>query len=269
MRTPRFTDATLLAGATFAMLAWSLLAHTTLASLAGIGVALWFPASVRLYAVLLHWLPVASGVRTHADYVPPSQQQQHELVAGCLLTAACTLTLLIYTPPSEALACGIALNFANLLAQFDRREGWLPNAILMPMLLCGLLAGAGLGYPGNAITGACTAWILGGAGLFALSISLRGNFMSGADALLLCACGAWVGFGGIWAFLLFAGCGLWGVWAVRRTTRTPMVQVAPNAALRPVWRYPLAIPCALGLLPVFLLRSTPLLPHWAQTLLGG
>ena len=69
--------------------------------------------------------------------------------------AACTLTLLIYTPPLSALADGLALSLANILVQFDRREGWLPNAVLMPLLLCGLVAGAALGHSGSTVGGAC------------------------------------------------------------------------------------------------------------------
>ncbi|MFT9409669.1 hypothetical protein [Acetobacter fabarum] len=267
MRTPRMTDATIQAGATLAMLAWSLLARTAPAALAGMCIALLFPLSVRVCALALRWLPVAAGVRPHVEAPPP--QQQHELVAGCLLVAACSLTLLIYTPPSVTLAYAVALHLANLLVQFDRREGWLPNAILMPMLLCGLLAGAALGYAGSAIGGACAGWVLGGAGLFGLSITRRGNFMSAADVLLFGACGAWVGLGGFWAFLLLAGAGLWAVRGVRRSTRAPMVQAAVCSAARPVWRYPTALPCAVGLLMVFLLRNSPALPHWVQFLLGG
>ncbi|MDE7547839.1 hypothetical protein PY793_07545 [Acetobacter fabarum] len=267
MRTPRMTDATIQAGATLAMLVWSLLARTVPAALAGLCIALLFPLCVRVCALLLRWLPVAAGVRPPMEAPPP--QQQHELVAGCLLAAACSLTLLIYTPPSVVLAEGAALHLANLLVQFDRREGWLPNAILMPMLLCGLLAGVALGHAGSAIGGACAGWILGGAGLFGLSITRRGNFMSAADVLLLSACGAWVGLGGFWAFLLLAGCGFWVVRGLRRTTRTPMVQAAVCSATRPVWRYPSALPCAVGLLMVFLLRNIPALPYWAQFMLGG
>lgn len=267
MRIPRLNDATLQIGATLAMLAWSLLARSTLASLAGMCIALWFPASVRVYALLLHWLPVACGVRPHVQGAPP--QQQNELVAGCLLTAACSLTLLIYTPPSIALANALALNFACLLALFERRCGWLPGVILMPMLFCGLLAGAGLGHAGSAIAGASVAWLLGGVGLLALSLAVRGNFMSGEDVLLLSACGAWVGFGGLWAFLLLSGGGLWAVCMGQRRTRTAIVQPTQRSALRPVWRYTTALPCAFGLLLVFLLQNSPNLPQWARFMLGG
>ncbi|WP_338332045.1 hypothetical protein [Acetobacter sp. LMG 32666] len=268
MRTFKMTDTTLQLVATLAMLAWSLLARTTPAALAGVCIALLFPASVRVCSVLLHWLPVAAGVRAHREH-PPTQQQKNELVAGCLLVAACTLALLIDTPPSVALANGLALTLANMLVQFDRREGWLPNALLMPMLLCGLLAGFGLGHAGSAIAGACGGWLLGGAGLLGLSITRRGNFMSAADVLLLCACGAWVGLGGLWAFMLLAGGGLWAVRAVRRRLHTPMVQPAIGASARAIWRYPTALPCAIGLLAVFVFRNSPALPHWAQFLLGG
>ena len=265
MRRLKMDDTTLQAGATLAMLAWSLLARTTPAALAGVCIALLFPVSVRVCATLLHGLPVAAGVRPSTEH----PQQRHELVAGCLLVAACTLTLLIYTPPSVALADGLALTLAHILVQFDRHEGWLPNAILMPMLLCGLLAGATLGHAGSAIAGACAGWLLGGAGLLGLSFARRGNFMSSTDVLLLCACGAWVGFGGLWVFLPLAACGLWGLRVLRRTTHTPMVQAAVGASARPVWRYPTALPCAIGLLVVFLLRNSPGLPHWAQFMLGG
>lgn len=267
MRTLRMNDATLQIGATLAMLAWSLLARTTLASIAGVCIALWFPASVRIYAAVLRWLPVASGVRTHVEDAPA--EQQNELVASCLLTAACAITLLIYTPPAVALADAVALNLASLLVQFDRRNGWLPNALLMPLLLCGLLAGAAMGHASSAIAGAFTAWVLGGVGLFGLSIQRRGNFMSATDVLLLCACGAWTGLGGLWAFLLFAGGGLWGVCALRRTTHQPMVQTVPLYGARPVWRYATALPCALGLLLVFLLQNSPDLPYWVRFMLGG
>ncbi|MFT9361360.1 hypothetical protein, partial [Acetobacter okinawensis] len=81
--------------------------------------------------------------------------------------------------------------------------------------------------------------------------------------------GAWLGWGGLWVFMLFAGCVLLGVRAVRGQFRTPFVQAAPLASARPVWRYPTALPAALGLLLVFLLTSSPALPHWARLLLGG
>ncbi|MFT8419898.1 MAG: hypothetical protein ABF636_13875 [Acetobacter sp.] len=267
MRTPRMTDATLQVGATLAMLVWSLLARTVPAALAGMCIALLFPLSVRVCALALRWLPVAAGVRPPME--APNSQQQHELVAGCLLAAACSLTLLIYTPPSIVLADGVALHLANLLVQFDRREGWLPNAILMPMLLCGLLAGAALGHAGSAIGGACVGWMLGGAGLFGLSMTRRGNFMSAADLLLLSACGAWVGLGGFWAFLFLSGIGFWAMRGLRRNTHTPMVRAAVCSTAHPVWRYPTALPCAVGMLMVFLLRNSPALPYWAQFMLGG
>ena len=267
MRIAKINDTTLQIGATLAMLAWSLLARTTPAALAGVCVALWFPLSIRVCSVLLHWLPVAAGAHTQEGQ--NTAQHQHELMAGCLLVAACTLTLLIYTPPLSALADGLALSLANILVQFDRREGWLPNAVLMPLLLCGLVAGAALGHAGSTVGGACAGWVLGGMGLLGLSVRLRGNFVSSTDMLLLCACGAWVGFGGLWAFLLFTAVGLWGVRMVRRSTHTPMVQAARLATLQPVWRYPTALPCALGLLLVLLLANSPALPHWARFMLGG
>ncbi|MFT8549482.1 MAG: hypothetical protein ABF739_00085 [Acetobacter okinawensis] len=266
MRTIRLNETTLQTAATLAMLLWSLLARTAPAALAGVCVALWFPASIRVCSVALHWLPVACGMRPRTK---DRLTQQHELVAGCLLVAACTLALLLNASPLVALVDAVALNLANLLVQFERREGWLPNALLMPLLLCGLLAGAVLGHAGSAIAGACVGWVLGGLGLFGLSVRLRGNFLSGADMLLLCACGAWVGWGGRWAFMLFAGCVLLGVRAVRGQFHTPFVQAAPLAGARPVWRYPTALPAALGLLLVFLLTSSPALPHWARLLLGG
>lgn len=269
MRNFKTNTATVQIGATLAMLAWSLLARTTPAALAGVCVALWFPASVRVCSLLLHWLPVASGVRAHGAGAAPHTQQPHELMAGCLLVAACTLALLIDTSAPVALADALAFNLANLLVQFDRREGWLPNAILMPLLLCGLAAGVGQGHAGSAVAGAFAGWVLGGVGLLGLSVRLRGNFVSSPDMLLLCACGAWVGFGGLWAFMLFAGCGMWAVRMVRRTTHTPLVQAALLGTPHPVWRYPTALPCALGLLLVLLLANSPALPHWARFMLGG
>mgnify|MGYP007135619473 CR=1 FL=1 len=47
------------------------------------------------------------------------------------------------------------------------------------------------------------------------------------------------------------------------------VQAARLATLQPVWRYPTALPCALGLLLVLLLANSPALPHWARFMLGG
>ena len=266
MRPIRLNETTVQTAATLAMLAWSLLARTSSAAIAGVCVALWFPASIRFCAGVLRWLPVASGVRPHTTDRPT---HQHELVAGCLLVAACTLALLINTTPQVALADAVALNLANLLAQFERREGWLPNALLMPLLLCGLLAGAALGHAGSAIAGASMGWVLGGVGLLGLSVRLRGNFVSGPDILLLCACGAWVGLGGLLAFMLFAGGALLGVRAVRNQFHTPLVQAAHPAGTPPVWRYPTALPAALGLSGVFVLTSSPALPHWLRLLLGG
>ncbi|MBS0989993.1 hypothetical protein JK182_15280, partial [Acetobacter okinawensis] len=150
MRTIRLNETTLQTAATLAMLLWSLLARTAPAALAGVCVALWFPASIRICSVALHWLPVACGMRPRTKDRPT---QQHELVAGCLLVASCTLALLLNASPLVALVDAAALNLANLLVQFERREGWLPNALLMPLLLCGLLAGAVLGHA--AVAGRC------------------------------------------------------------------------------------------------------------------
>ncbi|MFT9424980.1 MAG: hypothetical protein ABF570_07595 [Acetobacter syzygii] len=48
-----------------------------------------------------------------------------------------------------------------------------------------------------------------------------------------------------------------------------MVQTVPLYGARPVWRYATALPCALGLLLVFLLQNSPDLPYWVRFMLGG
>ncbi|WP_025828501.1 hypothetical protein [Acetobacter okinawensis] len=117
--------------------------------------------------------------------------QQHELVAGCLLVAACTLALLLNASPLAALVDAVALNLANLLVQFERREGWLPNALLMPLLLCGLLASAVLGHAASAIAGACVGWVLGGWGCLACPCACGAIFCPAR----ICCCSAHAGHG--------------------------------------------------------------------------
>ncbi|MFT8542554.1 hypothetical protein, partial [Acetobacter sp.] len=61
----------------------------------------------------------------------------------------------------------------------------------------------------------------------------------------------------------------WAMRGLRRNTHTPMVRAAVCSTAHPVWRYPTALPCAVGMLMVFLLRNSPALPYWAQFMLGG
>lgn len=87
------------------------------------------------------------------------------------------------------------LHLANLLVQFDRREGWLPNAILMPMLLCGLLAGAALGYAAAPLGGPVQAGCWGV--LACLACPLPGGVILCPRPM--CCCLAHAGHGSGWA----------------------------------------------------------------------
>lgn len=211
------SDRILLTAATTVILVWSLLAQNAHATFAAIGVALWFPASVLSYTALLRWLPVIGGMHPFPTDLPTIERRR--ILALCLLIASFSITLLIFTPAPQAIGQIVALNFACLLALFDWKENWLPSYILFPMLLAALIFGIFLGTSQTVILGAAIAWLITAAGLVCLSITLRRNFVSGDYMALVGACGASVGLGSVWTFLLMGAFLLWVGSMFRRYTR--------------------------------------------------
>lgn len=240
------------------MVIWSLLVRDGRTSLAGFGVALWFPISIGLYRVLLRWLPMIGGV--YACPVRATSQQQREITAGCLLTAAFSMLCLACMPAPIAAANILALNFACLAALFDRIAGWLPNHVLIPMLLAGLLAGALRGGANAAILGAAASWGAAVLALLFLSVSLRANLLSGEDVAMAAACGAWVGIGDLSIFLSMTGFLYWASCVAVRHVRAPgWGRLDGPERIR---MQPTGPSFALGLAITLLLHGVPGLPNW-------
>ncbi|WP_231866559.1 hypothetical protein, partial [Acetobacter malorum] len=192
---------------------------------------------------LLRWLPVVGGLRPFP--VEILSIQRRPLLALCLLIASFSITLLIFTPAPQAIGQIIALNFACLLALFDWRENWLPNYILFPMLLAALLNSVFLGTAQSAILGATIAWLITAAGLVCLSITLRRNFVSGDYMALVAICGASVGLGSVWTFLLLSAFLLWLGAIFRRYRNTTSHSL------------PFGTTCAVALALTFLCQHLP------------
>jgi leader peptidase (prepilin peptidase)/N-methyltransferase len=123
-----------------------------------------------------------------------------------------------------------------LLLALDLEHYWLPDAIVLPLLALGLLAG-----PAQLADRALAAALLGG-GLLVLRLgfaAVRGREGLGlGDVKLGAAIGAWLSPLLIGPFLLLSALvGLWLAWAVRR--RTGRVQVPFGAAMAvaafPLW----------------------------------
>lgn len=250
------------AAAAAVIVIWSLLAKDTAASVAGLGVALWFPLSILLYRLLLRWLPVIDGVRLRPMDIAPGLRRQ--VTAACLLTASLSILCLTSQPAPVAIADIVALNFACLAALLDRSEGWMPNYVLVPMLLAGLVAGILHDSSAQAILGATAAWIVVSLALVALSITLRANFLSGTNITMAAACGAWVGLEGLWTFLCatafvhWASCVLLRHVQDRAAAERLYLDNTPKAWTQPMGpSFALAMALAM-LLPGFL----PGLPDW-------
>lgn len=240
-------DRILLIAATTVILVWSLLAQNAHATFAAIGVALWFPASVLMYNALLRWLPVVGGIRTYPTDIPVIERRR--ILALCLLIASFSITLLIFTPAPQAIGQIVALNFACLLALFDWKEHWLPSYVLFPMLLAALIFSVFLGTSHTVILGATIAWVIAAAGLVCLSITLKRNFVSGDYMALIGACGASVGLGSIWTFLLVGIFTIWVGSIFRRYTRSTSHHL------------PLGSACAFALALTFLFQHLPSLTN--------
>ncbi|MCE2576826.1 A24 family peptidase [Komagataeibacter sp. FNDCR2] len=259
-------DKLLTAAAMVVMIIWSILARDSGVSVAGIGVAIWFPVSILLYRTLLRWLPVIGGIRGRPTAVVP--QWTREITAGSLLTASLAIALLASMPPLAALADIIALNFACLAALLDRREGWLPNYILIPMLLTGLVVSMMRGNPNGAILGATAAWVVMSLALAFISISLRANFLSGGDITMAAACGAWVGIENISTFLLITAFLHWLFCIAMRHFRIqatrPVYLHGPDSA----WVQPMGPSFALSLALTLLAQNMPHLSGWKYFIPG-
>ena len=131
-----------------------------------------------------------------------------------------------------------------LVAMLDIEHQWLPDALTLPLVLFGLLAGwAGFGPPlVDRLIGAATGW----AGLVVLAFAyrrLRGREgLGGGDPKLLAGIGAWVG--ALQLPFILLGAGLLGLAAVllmrlrgeeiTRTSRLPLGALMAVAAW-PVW----------------------------------
>lgn len=201
-RTPKLdvNDILLSISVTAIIVLWSLLVRNDQASVGGLLVAIWFPLSVITFRFLLRRLPLLGGIRAY-----PAEKTlawKRLITAGCLLVASFSILFLARLSPPAALGTIIALNLACLAALLDRTEGWLPPALLVSMLLAGLLAGVLRETPSEAILGAVAAWgsiiIL----LILPSLLFRRNALSGGEALMAAACGAWVELRGVAVFLL-------------------------------------------------------------------
>lgn len=259
-------DKLLSAAAMAVMVVWSVLARDSTISVAGIGVAIWFPISILLYQCLLRWLPVIGGIRTKP--VAATSQWKREITAGCLLAASLSIAFLASMPLPSALADIIAINFACLCALLDRREGWLPNYVLIPMLLTGLLMGMMRDNPNGAILGATAAWVVTSLALVFISVSLRANFLSGGDITMASACGAWAGIENISIFLLISAFLHWLFCIIMRhfsiqATR-PVYLQGPDRA----WVQPMGPSFALGLALALLAHNVPGLPGWKYFIPG-
>ncbi|WP_159104935.1 A24 family peptidase [Komagataeibacter kakiaceti] len=259
-------DKLLAAAAMVVMIIWSILARDSRVSTAGICVAIWFPVSILFYRTLLRWLPVIGGIRGRPTAAIP--QWKREITAACLLTASLAIAFLACMPPLAASADIIALNFACLAALLDRREGWLPNYVLIPMLLTGLLVSLMRDNPNGAILGATVAWVATSLALVFISISLRANFLSGGDLTMAAACGAWVGVENISTFLLVTAFLHWLFCIAMRHFRIqatrPVYLHGPDSA----WVQPMGPSFALSLALTLLAQNMPHLAGWKYFIPG-
>lgn len=259
-------DKLLFVAAIAGLVLWSLLAHDRGVSAAGICVAIWFPLSVLLYRFVLRWLPVIGCIR--ATPSEETSQGRREITAGCLLVASFSIVFLACLPPLHAVEDIIGLNFACLAAVLDRREGWLPNYILIPMLLTGLISGMVNDNVNTAISGAAIAWGITSLALVFISVSLRANFLSGGDMTMATACGAWAGSDNVTLFLLLSACLHWMFCVVMRH-----FSIQPRRYIdldRPGsgWVQPMGPSFAFSLAIVLLLHNMPDIPDWKYFIPG-
>ncbi|MFT8886770.1 MAG: prepilin peptidase [Acetobacter papayae] len=202
LRTPKpdINDILLSISVTAIIVLWSLLVRNDQASLGGLLVAIWFPLSIITFRFLLRRLPLLGGIRAY-----PTEKTlawKRLVTAGCLLVASFSIIFLARLSPPAALGNIIALNFACLAALLDRTERWLPPALLVPMLLAGLLAGILRDTPAQAILGAAIAWGSITLVLVFLSALFRRTALSGGEAIMAAACGAWIELRGVEVFVL-------------------------------------------------------------------
>ncbi|MBO1324758.1 prepilin peptidase [Acetobacter sp. TBRC 12305] len=260
------SDTLLSAGATAVMVVWSLLAHDSRASMAGLGIALWFPISVVLYRAALRWLPMIGGIRAG----PPAAtaQRRREITASCLLTSSLCIIFLASMPPGVAVADAIALNFACLAALLDYMEGWMPTYVLVPMMLAGLVSNVLHDSANAAILGAAAAWVAVSLALTFMSISLRANFLSGGDITMATACGAWVGSTHLSTFLLLSALLHWASCVVMRALNIPPPRHVYLDGPERTWARPMGPSFAMGLTLTLLVQACPALPGWVQALTG-
>ncbi|MEM1409210.1 MAG: prepilin peptidase [Pseudomonadota bacterium] len=113
-------------------------------------------------------------------------------IAGALIGAGC---LIAFGPSLEALVNAFFLFILIALATIDAETGYLPDALVLPLLAAGwLVAAAGLGPPFlNALIGT----VLGGGGLWLIAkgywLWRRRDGLGGGDIKLVAAAGAWLG----------------------------------------------------------------------------
>ena len=245
---------------------WSLLAHDRGVSAAGICVTIWFPLSVLLYRFLLRWLPVIGCIRA----IPSEEtsQGQREITAGCLLVASFSIVFLSCLPPLHAVEDIVGLNFACLTALLDKREGWMPNYILIPMLLAGLLFGIVNDNMHAAISGAAIAWCVTSLALVLISVFLRANFLSGGDMTMATACGAWAGSDDVTLFLLLSACLHWMFCIIMRHFSIQPRRYSDLDREERGWVRPMGPSFALSLVVTLLMHNILVIPYWKYFIPG-
>ncbi len=134
---------------------------------------------------------------------PPRRAAAVGLGAG----AAAGVAVAVFPVPAEGAAAGAVVAAALAAsAAVDLRKAILPNALTLPLLLCGLAAGAlGLGAAAmDRAAGAVLGWGVVAAVDLAFRRLRRRSVIGGGDAKLLAAGGAWCGAAALPGILLLA-----------------------------------------------------------------
>lgn len=217
------------------ILLWSGLGHSKIVTFLGICTAIWLPISLRLYSFLLRWMPLIEGHRSYLE--TEKHQQSLERFAAGLIAAGGTIFLLILLPPQQAFIDSIAINLIILMALFNMREQWIPNALILLTFLAGLFSGTLIDQASSNIYAAILSWIVAWMGLTTLSFLYRQNFLSQRDILLFTACGCWSGLKAFTLFFLLTLFFLWVFPSTHNNKANLKMNYTVNQAGLTVWNF--------------------------------